>query len=456
MQIASFAQQSFGGWSVSDFLHANRARHASVVLPDSNILVTGGIGYLKELSSCEIYDIKTGKWRYTDSMSISRNYHKAILLDNGRVLVVGGFNVRSCELFNPETEKWTLIDSTVDKRYWLFTATKLKSGKVLVSGGRYYGNGYKGIVTQKSCELFNPETNKWALTDSLKVGRDSHTATLLKNGKVLVVGGYDLYGNELKSCELYDPETNIWSYTDSLKEERRDHLAVLLPDGKVLVTGGKNSRESGGYTGKWVTSVEIYDPETNKWTSGGDRVLAIAGQEGFLLSNGNVMFLGGTPGRYWEIYNPVEFKTVKLDTLPLSIDFPTFNFIGKDKILSAGGFKWVDISVFPTNECEIYDASLTGVEEKRPNQVSNFNLSQNYPNPFNPSTVINYEIPKASKVTLKIFDLLGKELDTLVDEYKETGKYSVQFNSRGLPSGMYIYEIHAGNFTKSGKMLLLK
>lgn len=460
MQNTSFAQQSYGGWSVSDYLHDSRAEHASVVLPDSNILVIGGHGRINyqgiELSSCEIYDIKTGKWRYTDSMSVDRCYHKGILLDNGKVLVIGGFNRRTCELFDPATEKWTVIDSTVDKRYWQFTATKLKSGKVLVTGGHYFGNGYKGSVTQKTCELFDLETNKWTLTDSLKVERQSHTATLLKNGKILVVGGTDLYGHELKSCEIYDPETNKWSYTDSLKEERRDHLAVLLPDGKVLVTGGKNSREWGDYIGKWVTSVEIFDPETNKWSPGRDRILAIAGQQGFLLSNGNVMFLGGTPGRYWEIYNPIEFKTVKLDTLPLSIDFPTFNFIGKDKILSAGGYKWEDISVFVTNECEIYDASLTAVEGKSSSPIHNFSLSQNYPNPFNPTTTISYTIPKASYVELKVYNMLGREVRTLISREQAAGSYNARFEAPLLPSGMYIYEIRAGNFTKSGKMLLLK
>ncbi|MCU7493005.1 MAG: T9SS type A sorting domain-containing protein [Ignavibacteria bacterium] len=83
-------------------------------------------------------------------------------------------------------------------------------------------------------------------------------------------------------------------------------------------------------------------------------------------------------------------------------------------------------------------------------------LSQNYPNPFNPSTVINYEIPKTSRVTLKIFDMLGKEVTTLVNEYKEQGRYSVEFNASHLPSGTYIYELRANDFVKSGKMLLLK
>lgn len=89
-------------------------------------------------------------------------------------------------------------------------------------------------------------------------------------------------------------------------------------------------------------------------------------------------------------------------------------------------------------------------------QVKEYSLSQNYPNPFNPSTVINYEVPKASKVTLKVYDVLGKEISALVDGYKEEGRYQVQFNAKDLPSGIYIYSLRAGEYTSVRKMMLLK
>ncbi|MDD8016918.1 MAG: glycoside hydrolase family 3 N-terminal domain-containing protein [Bacteroidota bacterium] len=85
-----------------------------------------------------------------------------------------------------------------------------------------------------------------------------------------------------------------------------------------------------------------------------------------------------------------------------------------------------------------------------------FHLSQNYPNPFNPTTTIEYQIPKQSFVTLKIFDLLGREVATLVNEKKLTGNYFVQFNGRQLPSGVYFYRIQAGNFVETKKMLVVK
>jgi len=83
-------------------------------------------------------------------------------------------------------------------------------------------------------------------------------------------------------------------------------------------------------------------------------------------------------------------------------------------------------------------------------------LSQNYPNPFNPSTTIKYQIPQYGFITLKVYDILGKEVAILVNEEKQSGSYEVEFNGAYLSSGIYIYRITSGNFTSSKKLILLK
>ena len=85
-----------------------------------------------------------------------------------------------------------------------------------------------------------------------------------------------------------------------------------------------------------------------------------------------------------------------------------------------------------------------------------FALDQNYPNPFNPSTTISYSIPVKSRVTLKIFNALGKEIITLVNEEKSEGNYDVKFDASGIPSGIYFYKLNAGEFSSTKKMILLK
>jgi Secretion system C-terminal sorting domain len=90
------------------------------------------------------------------------------------------------------------------------------------------------------------------------------------------------------------------------------------------------------------------------------------------------------------------------------------------------------------------------------NVPAEFSLKQNYPNPFNPTTSIRYSIPRAEHVTLKIYDVLGKEAASLVDENKEAGSYNITFNASGLASGIYYYRITAGEFTEVKKLMLLK
>ena len=85
-----------------------------------------------------------------------------------------------------------------------------------------------------------------------------------------------------------------------------------------------------------------------------------------------------------------------------------------------------------------------------------YSLSQNYPNPFNPSTKFQYSIPQSTKVQIKIFDMLGNEIETLINEEKSVGTYELNWNAIGLPSGVYFYQLKAGNFIETKKMILIK
>jgi len=85
-----------------------------------------------------------------------------------------------------------------------------------------------------------------------------------------------------------------------------------------------------------------------------------------------------------------------------------------------------------------------------------FNLSQNYPNPFNPSTRIKFALPKNEFVNIKIYDILGKEISTLVNENLTAGYYEVEFNANNLSSGMYFYKFESSTFTDVKRMVLIK
>ncbi len=100
--------------------------------------------------------------------------------------------------------------------------------------------------------------------------------------------------------------------------------------------------------------------------------------------------------------------------------------------------------------------TITSVKEKNNQLPTDFSLSQNYPNPFNPSTEIKYSIPKSGSVTLKVYDILGQEVTTLVNQEQKQGSYSVNFNASKLASGIYMYKLQSGDFSVTKKMMLLK
>ncbi len=123
------------------------------------------------------------------------------------------------------------------------------------------------------------------------------------------------------------------------------------------------------------------------------------------------------------------------------------------------------VSLFAANNSASNDTywaydefTFTAVPESVEDQelVNSFSLTQNYPNPFNPSTTIKYSVPQLTNVSLKIYDVLGKEVSTLVNAQQAQGVYEVTFDASNLASGMYIYTIQAGSFTSSKKMLLMK
>ncbi|MFH0735677.1 MAG: T9SS type A sorting domain-containing protein [bacterium] len=137
--------------------------------------------------------------------------------------------------------------------------------------------------------------------------------------------------------------------------------------------------------------------------------------------------------------NGVGNKTVKL-CLEVSDNLEAEYFVAD---------KFTDESIFAK-------ANIQQVELNETVVIKDYDLFQNYPNPFNPSTTISFQMPKDGFVTLKIYDILGKEVTTLVNEFKTTGKYNVQFNASNLASGMYIYQIKAGDYSNTKKLMLMK
>jgi hypothetical protein len=217
-------------------------------LKDGTVLVVGGYSVDSNrdpLESAEIYDPATGTFRSTGSMAVARRNHTATLLDDGRVLVAGGYNgldgntdgkgnVNAPELYDPATGLFSATgDMTSARRYP--TATLLPNGKVLIVGG-YDGSN----VVLSSADVYDPTAGTFAPTGSMLTARGRHTATDLMNGKVLVAGGYDDQGTTIASAELYDITKGTFSPTGSMATARWRHAETRLLNGDVLITGGSD------------------------------------------------------------------------------------------------------------------------------------------------------------------------------------------------------------------------
>jgi outer membrane protein assembly factor BamB len=132
-----------------------------------------------------------------------------------------------------------------------------------------------------------------------------------------------------------------------------------------------------------------------------------------------------------------------------------YKIIVKDSSLFVGGDPYDSLTKSNILIMKLDQKSSTDVGNDNMLSTS-YELKQNYPNPFNPSTIIKYSIPQPSKVVIKVFDIIGNEVVTLINEEKPVGNYRVEFNATGLPSGIYFYKLQAGNFVQTKKLVYLK
>jgi Kelch motif/Galactose oxidase, central domain len=222
------------------------------------------------------------------------------------------------------------------------TATLLPNGKVLVVGG------ILGLGTT-SAELYDPATGVWTPTGSLTRGRTYHTATLLLNGKVLVAGGYAPGSLPIRTAELYDPETGIWSDTGAIREERYQHAASLLPDGRVLIVGGYHPET-------FLRTAEIYDPATGTWSVTGNLNITRDYISATLLNDGEVLVAGGegTAAATAELYDPVTGTWRVTGALHTPRVFYTTTLLPNGTVLIAAGSDSLPLATI-LSSAEVYD-----------------------------------------------------------------------------------------------------
>lgn len=266
----------------------------------------------------------------------------AVTLLDGTVLVTGGSSVLN-DSFDPKVNasqgSLTPVGNLAVNRY-LHTATLLPNGKVLIAGGYMMVSPYGAVAT---VEIYDPATGSCttALT-SMPSSRAYHTATLLRDGRVLLVGGNDASYNDLASALLYNPADGTFTpTTGSLTAKRAFHTATLLMDGRVLIAGG-----TGNYSS--LSTTEIFDPATGTFSAGPAMASARSGHTATLLGDGRIVFAFGGKATV-EVMDVAAATSTLVGSAQGSITYHSATLMSDGRVALIGGqagnamAKWVHV-----------------------------------------------------------------------------------------------------------------
>lgn len=341
-------------------LNSPRVSFTMTLLNNGQVLAAGGEDNIlahASLATAETYNPATGLWSLTGNLTTARSGHTATLLANGKVLVAGGCAtpsgctaLASAEIYDPATGSWTATGSMKSPRQ-SHQASLLADGRVLVTGGIAICNSTVCNVLS-TAELYNPQTGVWTFTTSMPTGRLNHTSTTVTNGQVLITGGCAVTGGPCPNlgAMVYNPAGATWSPTGPMNVNRTEAAATLLSNGKVLVSGGL---DPGSFAS---TAAELFDPATLTWSATGRMRTARFGHTATALATGDVLAAGGT-AQTAEIYN------VAMGTFTLTGDMSTSRtdhraaLLATASVLVAGGQGISSSSVLQS--AELYQPGAT-------------------------------------------------------------------------------------------------
>ncbi len=350
-------------WAFLTAMSTVRYQHSATLLPNGKVLVAGGLTVNDSIptASCELFDPIARTWSATGSLATARAAHTAVLLPaTGRVLVAGG-GTATAEWYDPTAGTWSNLWAMSSMRSFA-TATVLTDGRVLVAGG--ISNVYPPFPTAPTTPLVLATTEilavngTWSAGPALATARMRHTATLLPNGNVLVVGGANGTGTALASAELVSYTAPTWTVSPAgnLTTMRVGHTATLATDGKVYVIGGF----PGLTTWPATLNIEAYTPGTGTGTGAWTGAGALGQQRAFhsasLLPSGLVLVAGGFNGgtiylNSTEIYDPSTKGVPGGTPMPNSRSDHTATVLPSGAVLFTGGMTATGV----TGAADLYD-----------------------------------------------------------------------------------------------------
>lgn len=329
-----------------DLAVSRRSLHTATLLAGGLVLVVGGFtsgdANLRALASAELYDSVSGTFAPTGELTEPRWGQTATLLPDGRVLMTGGSQfadaspvaLASAELYDPARGTFAPTgDLTVPR--WGHTATLLRDGRVLIVGGTQRPEA--GLTAVASAEIYDPANGTSTPTGDLTVPRLGHTATLLPDGRVLVAGGIETRdASVLASAELFDPATSSFTRTGQMTSARALQTATVLPDARVLLAGGTDAIEI-----RALASAELYDTASGTFTPTGDLTLPRLNHTATVLWDGRALIAGGTVGgsplASAELFDPTSSSFSQIGFMAAAHTSHTATLLANGQVLIAGG-----------------------------------------------------------------------------------------------------------------------
>ncbi|MFA6583722.1 MAG: kelch repeat-containing protein [Elusimicrobiaceae bacterium] len=323
-------------WTQGPALLQNRGQHTANLLPNGKIMVSGGTNGSVTLNTAEIMDprnLGSASWQSASTMKQSRANHTANMLPNGNILLAGGYmqekttgTLSGAEIYYPEDNAWVPTTAMWHARQG-HTAVMIPKGAwgghILVIGG------YSSSTYQNSMEAYDPVNAQWTeLSATLTNARAQHTATILHNGNILVCGGLNGTGGTLSSCEMITVGTGVTptftvSAAPSLSHPRHSHTATLLRDGRVLIVGGNDgASEIKWRDGNPTSEISVMNAAGNvaSWSigtpnpggeiaTGQELIIGRQNHTTSLLPNGKILVFGGVTGLRQTIPEEENFNT---------------------------------------------------------------------------------------------------------------------------------------------------
>ncbi len=346
----------------------------------------------------------------------------------------------SIERYNLLSGTWTEFTNGLIPRTWCSAEYVSSQNKIYI----FNGETYTSTTYTDTIEIVDAGTGTISYSASNPYPVE-YGGSAAWNDKIYVFGGSnsDGYSNRLYE---FDPQSDTWTRLTDMEEAKQTSGRII--DGVLYVFGG--------YNGSTSKRIDAYDIQNSTWTSLGTLPVGISTHATAI--SGNYIWLVGSYNNltFLAVYNTETNKFTQLSSNMIGRRHAGASVAGNNLYIFGGN--QASSSSSALNSLQYTEISYYVIENAIDEIMTlvDFSLNQNYPNPFNPTTAIEYSLPQDGHISIRVFDLLGQEVKTLVNEYKFAGEHQIQFDGSNLSNGVYFYRIIMDDNIKTKKMLLMK